>query len=155
VTAFTSSSICQLLKTAPWWLRHLSWLSRLFGVFLHRLSVNTNNSYKAIILLNNITICLVTFGIKIKLLTRIISPSFFFPSCHAPATYVNSRAHMSGAHHPRHGRSIIHRRCVASSTGKGKTVPPIIGDGSIDRCWATGSWQRRCRGAADRISRPR
>jgi hypothetical protein len=104
----------------------LSWLSRLFSVFLHRLSVNTNNSYKAIILLNNITICLVTFGIKIKLLTRIISPSFFFPSCHAPATYVNSRAHMSGAHHPRHGRSIIHRRCVASSTGKGKLCRRLL-----------------------------
>jgi hypothetical protein len=43
-------------------------LSRLFVVFflfLHRLSANTNNPYKAIILLNNIMICLVTFGIKI------------------------------------------------------------------------------------------
>jgi purine-cytosine permease-like protein len=43
-------------------------LSRLFAVFflfLHKLSVNTNKPYEAIILLNNIMICLVIFGIKI------------------------------------------------------------------------------------------
>jgi hypothetical protein len=42
--------------------------SRLFVVFflfLYRLSVNTYNPYEAIIWLNNIIICLVTFGIKI------------------------------------------------------------------------------------------
>jgi hypothetical protein len=32
---------------------------------LHRLSVNMNNLYEAIILVNNIMICLMTFGIKI------------------------------------------------------------------------------------------
>jgi hypothetical protein len=36
-----------------------------FFLFLHRLSVNMNNPYEAIILINNIIICLVTFGIKI------------------------------------------------------------------------------------------
>jgi hypothetical protein len=43
-------------------------LSRLFVVFflfLHRLIANTNNPYEAIIFLNNIMICFVTFGIKI------------------------------------------------------------------------------------------
>jgi hypothetical protein len=36
-----------------------------FFLFLHKLRANTNNPYEAIILLNNIMICLVTFGIKI------------------------------------------------------------------------------------------
>jgi hypothetical protein len=43
----------------------LSCLFVVFFLFLYRLSVNTSNSYEAIILLNNIMICLVTFGIKI------------------------------------------------------------------------------------------
>jgi hypothetical protein len=52
-------------------------LSRLFVVFfllLHKLSANTNNPYEAIILLNNIMICLVTLGIKIYLkMTKILT----------------------------------------------------------------------------------
>jgi purine-cytosine permease-like protein len=43
----------------------LSCLFIVFFLFLHRLSTNTNNPYEAIILLNNIIIYLITFGIKI------------------------------------------------------------------------------------------